>query len=264
MSFEERWLNILPHGGAAGPRTRARMANLLIEMPHLGHVAHGVVMVALPILPGLYELYVAAKDESLLVAACAVFLPGLLETLGPATTVNLKSDFTKPFEPYGFAPIEQIHYYTLDRLAPGREDPRIRGAMIDDLPSLLTIDSAAFPLPYRRGRDEMRMHVQDASFVRVLEIAGVIAAFSILQPLGPRYHLGAVGVSPRHQGEGLGRLLLEDAIQVAFARGASGIGLTTQTRNVRARRLYEKRGFEGEPFSDFWARAGLGLELHFS
>ncbi len=262
MTFEERWLAILPDGGAAGPRTRARMSGLLDRMPHLGHVSDDVVMVALPVLPGLLDLYVAERDEDSLVRSCATFLPELLSHLGSDVTVNLRSESTAPFVAYGFAPLEQIHYYTLDPLGPGRPDPRVRIADGEDLQAILAIDAASFPLPYRRGPEELNMHVQGASIVRVMDIGGQLAGFSILQPLGPRYHLGAVGVAPAHQGQGLGRLLLEDAIHAAHERGAASIGLTTQTRNVRARRMYEQRGFTGEPHPEFWARAGVGLEVH--
>ena len=262
MTLEESWLRILPEGGFAGPRTRARMTRVLERMPHLGLVSDDVVMVALPILPELHEMYVAAIDEARLAACCARFLPGLLEVLGPGMTINLKADLTSPFEPYGFAPIEQIHYYTLERLSPCSPDPRVRMARVSDIETMLEIDSASFPLPYRRGPDEMLMHVRDASIVRVVVVDDQVAGFSIIQPLGPRFHLGAVGVSPSHQGLGLGRLLLDDAIHVALHAGATGIGLTTQTRNGRARSMYEKRGFEGQLHAEFWARAGLGVELH--
>lgn|GEM_PF-1810629 len=262
MTFEERWLAILPDGGAAGPRTRARMAGLLERSPHLGHVSDGVIMVALPVLPRLFDLYVAARDEEILARSGSEFLPDLLAHLGPDVTVMLRSESTAPFVAHGFAPLEQIHYYTLEPLVPGRPDPRVRIADREDLPAILAIDAATFPLPYRRGPEELNMHVQGASIVRVMDIGGQLAGFSILQPLGPRYHLGAVGVAPTHQGQGLGRLLLEDAIHTAHQYGAASIGLTTQTRNVRARRMYEQRGFTGEPHPEFWARAGVGMEIH--
>ncbi len=56
-------------------------------------------------------------------------------------------------------------------------------------------------------------------------------------------------VSPR-RGEGLGRALLEAAIEEARGRGATHMDLGTSETDVAARRLYENAGFtnrEGKP-----------------
>ena len=261
MSFQDRWMGILPNGGAAGPRTQARMARLLESRRDLGYVEDGAILVCLPVLTGLYDLYVAASNETILAGACEDFLPGLVDLLGADATVNLKTELVAPFAPFGFSPIEQIHYYILDSLGGTEIVPQIRLASFEDVDTILEIDARSFPLPYRRGRDELLMHVSEASIVRVVDLGGLIAGFSILQPLGSCYHLGAIGVAAEHRGEGWGGKLLDDAIREAHFRGAESLGLTTQTRNVQARSLYEKRGFVGGPRADFWARAGQGLEI---
>lgn len=73
----------------------------------------------------------------------------------------------------------------------------------------------------------------------------------------PSYTTGALDayleelyVAPDRRGQGLGRALLETAMQQARERGAARIDLDTSTDDVAARGLYEASGFtnrEGGP-----------------
>jgi ribosomal protein S18 acetylase RimI-like enzyme len=50
-------------------------------------------------------------------------------------------------------------------------------------------------------------------------------------------------VAPSHRGRGIGRALMEAAIDLARERGADHIDLATSEDDVAARRLYERLGF---------------------
>jgi ribosomal protein S18 acetylase RimI-like enzyme len=73
----------------------------------------------------------------------------------------------------------------------------------------------------------------------------------------PSLHTGALDayleelyVAPERRGRGLGRALLEAAMDHARERGAAHIDLTTSEDDVAARALYESAGFtnrEGDP-----------------
>ena len=56
-------------------------------------------------------------------------------------------------------------------------------------------------------------------------------------------HLDAIAVRPESHGRGIGRGLLDHAIDLAHARGAVSISLLTAEANIRARRLFESAGF---------------------
>jgi ribosomal protein S18 acetylase RimI-like enzyme len=63
-------------------------------------------------------------------------------------------------------------------------------------------------------------------------------------------HLEELYVVPERRGGGIGRALLEQAMQVARDRGAARIDLGTSVDDVAARALYERNGFtnhEGGP-----------------
>ncbi|MGI8902617.1 MAG: GNAT family N-acetyltransferase [Solirubrobacteraceae bacterium] len=63
-------------------------------------------------------------------------------------------------------------------------------------------------------------------------------------------YLAELYVTPGHRGRGLGRALMESAIELARGRGASYMDLGTGEDDVAARALYESLGFshrEGKP-----------------
>jgi len=59
----------------------------------------------------------------------------------------------------------------------------------------------------------------------------------------PECYLAELYVAPQHRGRGLGRALMETAIEVARARGADHMDLGTSEDDVAARALYESLGF---------------------
>ena len=66
----------------------------------------------------------------------------------------------------------------------------------------------------------------------------------------PDAYLQELYVAPERRGEGLGRELLEAAMELARASGATHIDLGTSEGDVAARGLYESSGFtnrEGSP-----------------
>ena len=71
-----------------------------------------------------------------------------------------------------------------------------------------------------------------------------------LYAAAPDAYLGELYVVPERRGEGIGRALLEAAIEAARERGATRIELNTSTDDEPARGLYESSGFtnrEGGP-----------------
>ncbi len=66
----------------------------------------------------------------------------------------------------------------------------------------------------------------------------------------PECYLAELYVQPQMRGKGLGRALMEAALELARAEGATYIDLGTSEDDVAARSLYESLGFtnrEGDP-----------------
>jgi ribosomal protein S18 acetylase RimI-like enzyme len=82
--------------------------------------------------------------------------------------------------------------------------------------------------------------------------SGAVIGVCGLRPLAleRRLHILRLGVAPLHRGEGLGHLLVSDAIATAQKLGALAISLNVYGSNVRARRLYEEFGFRASKTRD--------------
>lgn len=87
--------------------------------------------------------------------------------------------------------------------------------------------------------------------LRVAEVRGEPAGYAKLGPLklsvearGPALLLDQIYVLTEHHGAGIGRELVAWAIEEARSRGARELFLTVHPDNHRARRLYERHGFE--------------------
>ncbi len=63
----------------------------------------------------------------------------------------------------------------------------------------------------------------------------------------PRYELSKMAVTPEQRGRGVGRMLLEHAIEQARALGARSVFLGSNAKLTSAVRLYESLGFRHVP-----------------
>jgi ribosomal protein S18 acetylase RimI-like enzyme len=132
-------------------------------------------------------------------------------------------------------------------------------AMLALLPRL-----AAFEIPDSRNAEHLWVH--DAALLRDW-IAGTadhclvqVAESSEAQIVGmsmvtlrpellsqePSAHLEALAVADGVEGQGIGQMLLRAAEEEAVANGAQTITLHVFATNKRARKLYERSGYDGE------------------
>ena len=77
------------------------------------------------------------------------------------------------------------------------------------------------------------------------------------------FELAKMAVQPDHQGQGIGRLLLEQCVQYARQRGATRVLLTTNDILKPALRVYHKAGFEDLPINpdSRYVRGNLAMQL---
>ena len=133
----------------------------------------------------------------------------------------------------------------------------VRRARLDDEAALRPIDlatwtSAVSPSPITDPSAPFFGPGASAEGVLVAEVDGVVAGYVRLQQSGPlpsHEHVltvNGLAVAPDRQGAGVGRTLLEAALEEARSRGARKVSLRVLAPNVRARRLYEACGFVEE------------------
>jgi GNAT superfamily N-acetyltransferase len=127
--------------------------------------------------------------------------------------------------------------------------PLIRLASIEDRPSVEAIVEAAYVhyVP-RIGRQPGPMLDDYAALIRkqrvyVLDNGGEIEGILVLIPQEGSMLLDNVAVSPRAQGLGLGRKLLEFAERFALDAGSSSITLYTNEAMTENIALYSRIGY---------------------
>lgn len=76
----------------------------------------------------------------------------------------------------------------------------------------------------------------------------------------PQYgHIRHIQVEQAHWGKGLGRRIMQDAIDLCAQRGRRRVTLTVTKSNARAMALYERLGFV--PVEDLVKRQRMALDL---
>ncbi len=100
-------------------------------------------------------------------------------------------------------------------------------------------------------------------------VDGVIAGYVLIgnpTPLPASAHVQMIrglAVAPGHQGRGIGRTLVDAAIEEATSRGAVKLSLRVLDTNDGARRLYAAAGFESEGvLSDEFLLEGRTVDDH--
>lgn len=82
-----------------------------------------------------------------------------------------------------------------------------------------------------------------AESVLVAEMDGRPVGYITGHKRGDNAQIGLIGVAEGHQGAGLGSILVKHFLSWAAREGAVRANVTTQGRNVRAQRLYQRAGF---------------------
>lgn len=142
-----------------------------------------------------------------------------------------------------------------------------RLARPDDIRDVFAICSHEAVVPFLTY-DPMRFDEFEAIYAQLLagggfhvwEIDGQIAGFyrSTRYPGRVRHValLGTLAVDPHRHGQGIGRAMMEDAIERLRAEGVRRIELYAESDNAQALRLYRKLGFVHEgTLRDFYKRS---------
>ena len=154
----------------------------------------------------------------------------------PQTTFAEVRDYTP-------ADDEPIRQTIISALAPyGLSiDPKTTDADLDDI-------TATYLLPGGR--------------FRILEVQGAVAGFYGLKAEGRDvFELRKMYLAPEFKGQGLGRLLLQDAMTVAQLMHARSIVLETNSRLIEACTLYRSAGFTPYVRASLSTRCDMAMRI---
>lgn len=153
----------------------------------------------------------------------------------------------QPFLALGFEPVEDIVYYRKADSRVPRPSSRLtlRPLRFADIPDLVELEQRVFPWLWWYGDDEWYLITLLADVETNLAfLDGRLVGYETHTVRGDHGHLDRLGIDPAVQGQGLGEELLLLATRRIGQLGGKEVGLSTQRDNMRARRLYEKYGFQ--------------------
>lgn len=138
----------------------------------------------------------------------------------------------------------------------------IRDALATDLPGIVALyESAGLDAPGENRLEVVRAAWEDVraypgARVRVIEAEGVLLGTLTLFILPLLAHNGTpealvedVAVDPRHQGLGIGRALMDDAMRLGFEAGCYKLALSSNGKRTAAHAFYTHLGFEAHGLS---------------
>lgn len=167
---------------------------------------------------------------------------------GAIVTSALSTREQTPFREIGFSDREDL--YLLQHNMTGLPNRvatahRLRGGRRSDLSTVLEIDRASFEKFWALDRDALHAarRATPVHRYRVAVLDRRVVGYAITGRAGRSSFLQRLGVDPRMRSRGIGTDLVRDSLEWARGEGATSMLVNTQTKNQRARRLYEELGF---------------------
>jgi [ribosomal protein S18]-alanine N-acetyltransferase len=122
---------------------------------------------------------------------------------------------------------------------------RIRRATPADLNNLVMLENACFAIPW--SQESLQRDLEDNPLARYLVAElpdGTLAGYAACWFVVDEGHVTNVAVSPSWRGQGLGRRLLDELIQLAEIEKIQLMTLEVRVGNHAARSLYQAGGFQ--------------------
>lgn len=124
-------------------------------------------------------------------------------------------------------------------------DPAIRPARLEDLDALLALENRCFEHDRLSRRSFRHFLTSDTASCLIAERAGALLGYALVLFHGRTAlaRLYSMAVAPEHQGQRLGRMLLEAAEAAALDSGAAVMRLEVHPQNTAAIALYRGAGY---------------------
>jgi len=120
----------------------------------------------------------------------------------------------------------------------------IDAARHDDIPAISEIERAAFSDPWSARSFRDALEHPSVYFGCARSDAGEVLGYVVAWFVAGEGEIANLAVAPAGWGGGIGRALLDAALAEAAHCRVESVYLEVRDSNVRARRLYQSRGFE--------------------
>ena len=112
-----------------------------------------------------------------------------------------------------------------------------------DLPAVVALEQRVYPHPWTHGNFADSLHSDYPAWL-LRDADGKLLGYFLLMLVVDEAHLLNVAVDGAIQGQGLGRLLLDQACPCARQHGMLSMLLEVRPSNTRALAIYQRYGFE--------------------
>lgn len=112
-----------------------------------------------------------------------------------------------------------------------------------DLADVLALEESVYPHPWSMGNFVDSLNSNYEAWV-LRDQNGDLLGYFLLMGIVDEAHLLNVAVAASMQGQGLGRVLLNQAVACARGLGMESVLLEVRPSNQRALRIYERYGFK--------------------
>lgn len=183
------------------------------------------------------------------------------DEFGASVVISIEVDEVRRpafYQRAGFQLMEEVVTYDFDGRHPIPDygtKLRFRRADVghrEDLDLLLSLDHASFPWLWWNSEEEFVAYSRAPGVEMLIGYDGdqPVSYVGITAYLGWG-HLDRIAVAPGQQGRGFGGESLAIAVNRLIQTGAKRVGLSTQSRNARSQRLYERFGFRRATEHDY-------------
>lgn len=120
-------------------------------------------------------------------------------------------------------------------------EPRLRPMTASDLDAMMAIERVNFPFPWTEGNFKDSMN--SGYICLVMEQGKELMGYAVLMMVLDEAHLLNISVAQSHQGQGWGRYLLVQMMEIGREKGGLNMFLEVRPSNHSAIGLYESMGF---------------------
>jgi ribosomal-protein-alanine N-acetyltransferase len=120
-------------------------------------------------------------------------------------------------------------------------EPKLRPMSVSDLDAIMAIERVNFPFPWTEGNFKDSMN--SGYLCLVMEQAKQVMGYAVLMMVLDEAHLLNISVAQSHQGQGWGRYLLVQMMEMGCGKGGLNMFLEVRPSNHSALGLYESMGF---------------------
>lgn len=119
--------------------------------------------------------------------------------------------------------------------------PRFRPMTEQDLPAVMRIEPTIYSHPWTLGNFRDSLNAGHSAWV--MELAGELVGYALIMMVLDEAHLLNISVAKPFQGQGLGRALLAQMVEISRRYQAANMFLEVRVSNTAAIALYEAMGF---------------------